>query len=91
MGRAARIEAVLTETFGPRELDILDESELHRGHAGYRDGGETHYRVKMRAASLNGLGRIERQRMVYRALASEFATGLHALALDVDGTGSDPG
>ena len=91
MGRAARIEAILTEAFRPQALDIRDESEAHRGHAGYRDGGETHYRVFMRAASLNGLGRVERQRMVYRALAPELDSGLHALALDVDGTDAAAG
>ena len=87
MGRKERMETVLRQEFAPSVLEIVDESDAHRGHAGYRDGGETHYRVRIRAASLGGLGRVERQRCIYRSLSAEFSSGLHALSLDADGLG----
>ena len=87
MGRKERMETVLRQEFAPSVLEIVDESDAHRGHAGYRDGGETHYRVRIRAASLGGLGRVERQRRIYRSLSAEFSSGLHALSLDADGLG----
>ncbi len=76
---------VLQREFAPTELEIVDQSSAHRGHAGYREEGETHYRIRIRAESLGGLGRVERQRLIYRSLQSEFASGLHALSLDADG------
>lgn len=87
MGRKERIEKVLRREFVPEVLEIFDESAAHRGHAGYREGGETHYRVRIRAVSLGGLSRVERQRRIYRSLSAEFSSGLHALSLDADGLG----
>ena len=69
-------------------LEVVDESEEHRGHAGWHEGGGSHFRVLMRAASLDGMSRIERSRAVHRALDPEFRAGLHALALDVAGSGA---
>jgi len=83
-GRMADIlKARLTEAFHPTRLEVIDESEQHRGHGGWREGGETHFRVVMRAPSLAGLGRVERSRAVHKVLAAELAGGLHALALDL--------
>ena len=81
MSTKARIESKLRETFQPERLDVVDESHQHHGHAGWREGGETHYRVHMVAASLAGKSRVERQRAVNRCLAEELAGGVHALAL----------
>ena len=91
MSMKARIESKLRETFQPESLEVVDESHQHHGHAGWREGGETHYRVHMVAASLAGKSRIERQRAVNRCLAEELAGGVHALAMDLrapeDGAG----
>jgi BolA protein len=76
----------LTEAFHPTHLEVIDESEQHRGHAGWRESGETHFRVVMRAAALDGLGRVERSRAVHRALADELAGPVHALALELSGS-----
>ena len=84
MTRADRMRTAL-ETLSPVELDILDESEKHRGHGGWREGGETHYRIRIRAAALNGASRVESHRRINALLAAEFASGLHALALDAKG------
>lgn len=82
-----RIKAKLEAEFAPEVLEVLDESEAHRGHAGYREGGQTHFRVRMRAPALAGLSRVARQRAVYGCLREELAApdGIHALALEVSG------
>lgn len=80
------IEKKLKDSFAPERLEVFDESEQHRGHAGWREGGQTHFRVVIRAAAFNGESRVSRQRMVNRALAEELAGPIHALSLDVDGT-----
>jgi BolA family transcriptional regulator, general stress-responsive regulator len=85
-GTAARIDAKLRAAFRPERLEVIDESEGHRGHAGWREGGATHFRVVMRAAAFDGLGRVERSRAVHRVLADELAGGVHALALDLEGS-----
>ena len=77
-----RIEARLTEALAPARLEIVDESALHAGHAGARAGGETHYRVSVVSAAFAGRSRVQRHRLVYEALAAEFASGVHALSLD---------
>jgi BolA protein len=82
---ADELRAKLEAAFHPDHLEVIDESELHRGHAGWREGGSTHFRVVMRAAALGGLSRVERSRAVHRALADEIAAGVHALALDLSG------
>ena len=76
-----RIVARLTAALDPVLLDIVDESHLHAGHAGAREGGGTHYRVRVVSARFEGRSRVERHRLVYDLLAAEFADGLHALAL----------
>ena len=81
MSRAERIHATLTARFAPTQLVVQDDSSQHAGHAGAAAGGETHYTVVMEAAAFSGLNRVARSRMVNEALADEFTTGLHALAL----------
>lgn len=76
----------LTEAFDPVHLEIVDESEKHRGHGGWREGGETHFLVVMRAEALNELSRVERSRAVHKVLSDELASRVHALALDLDGS-----
>lgn len=82
--RQERIHEALA-TLAPAELVVTDDSEKHRGHGGWREGGETHYHIHLRAAALNGLSRVECHRRINTLLAEEFRTGLHALALDAKG------
>ena len=79
-----RIEAKLRAAFEPTHLAVVDESEQHRGHAGYREGGETHFRVEIRAPQFVGQSRIERSRAIHRVLAEELAGPVHALAISAD-------
>jgi BolA family transcriptional regulator, general stress-responsive regulator len=71
----------LTETFQPTRLEIVDDSHKHAGHAGARPEGETHFSVEIVAAAFAGKTRVERQRLVYAALAAELNDRVHALAL----------
>jgi BolA protein len=77
----AAIEKKLTAALAPVRLSIIDESHRHAGHAGARPEGETHFRVEIVAARFGGLGRVQRQRLVYEILAEELQGPIHALAL----------
>ena len=78
------MRARLEEAFDPRELDILDESESHRGHAGYQEGGESHWRITIRSDAFAGQSRLARHRAVHDALGASIISRIHALALDLD-------
>jgi len=75
------IRRKLEATFSPVRLDIADDSERHRGHAGHREGGESHFTITIESAAFAGVGRVARQRMVYTALADELAGPVHALSV----------
>jgi BolA protein len=79
------IRQKLTAAFAPQSLDVVDESHRHAGHAGATrdDGsqGETHFHVRLVSAAFEGVGRVERQRRVYAALADELKGPVHALSL----------
>ena len=81
MGTADAINNKLTAALAPTRLMVVDESHQHVGHTGHRPEGETHFRVEIASAAFAGKNRVERQRMVYAALAEELSAGLHALAL----------
>ena len=76
-----RLRAKLEAALSPLSLDIEDESAKHAGHAGAREGGETHYRIRIVSQSFAGLSRVQRQRKVYAAVAEELAERVHALSL----------
>ncbi len=80
-----RIARVLTEALEPDQLDVIDESHLHKGHHGARPGGETHYRVRIAAAAFRGKSRLEMHRTINTLLAGELAAGVHALAIEAKG------
>ena len=79
--RAERMREVLTKAFSPVVLRVEDDSAKHAGHAGSRPGGQTHYTVLIVSEAFGGLNRVDRHRKVNDVLRSEFADGLHALAL----------
>jgi BolA protein len=81
MSVASTIETKLAAALRPVRITVVDESELHKGHAGHRPGGESHFRVEIVAAGFEGLSRVDRQRRVYEILSDEFTAGMHALAL----------
>ena len=71
----------LTKAFAPQSLDVVDESHQHAGHAGHREGVETHFRVYIVSEAFRGKSRIERHRMVNELLSGELKSGVHALAI----------
>lgn len=81
MSIADRIRDKLSTELSPSELEIVDDSHKHAGHAGHDGGGESHFRVRVRSAAFAGKSRVDRQRMVYALLAEEMAGRIHALAL----------
>ena len=72
---------MLTEQFAPLVLRIVDNSARHAGQTGAQPGGETHFNVLLVSPTFRGMNRGARSRAVHAALAAEFATRLHALAL----------
>jgi BolA protein len=84
MSITQEITTRLEEAFAPRELEVVDDSESHRGHAGHREGGESHFNVRIRSESFAGQSRIARHRAVHAALGPDLVGRIHALALDLD-------
>jgi BolA protein len=77
------IIAKLSDRFSPTHLDVIDESNKHRGHAGWREGGETHFRVRIATRQFAGKPRVAQHREVMATLKDELDSGLHALAIEV--------
>jgi BolA family transcriptional regulator, general stress-responsive regulator len=86
MDRRDRIETLLRAAFAPLELEVLDESAKHRGHAGAA-GGAGHFRVRLVSERFRGVARLARHRLVYDALAAEIGPEIHALALELAAPG----
>ena len=75
------IDRTLEAELSPAELTVIDESHQHHGHAGWREGGETHFRLDIVSEAFSGKSRVERHRIVNQVLAGAFERGLHALAI----------
>jgi BolA protein len=81
MEYATRIRRKLEQGLAPEQLEIIDESSRHAGHAGAHPLGESHFKVTIVASAFNGKSRVARQREVYALLASELEERVHALSL----------
>ena len=82
MGQVAdRLERKLRDAFQPEQLQVIDQTNEHHGHAGWRESGETHFRVEITAAAFAGKSRVDRQRQIYAALAEDMNNPVHALSL----------
>ena len=75
------IEKTLRECFEPDFLEVVDESELHRGHAGFKEGMQTHFRVVISAKNFEEMSRISRERAIQKALGSGIMQNIHALSI----------
>ena len=78
---AAEITERLTQALAPTHLQVIDDSERHRGHAGHDPRGESHFTVEIVSPRFAGLNRVERQRSVNAALAELLQERVHALAI----------
>jgi BolA protein len=76
---AAQIEAALRSALQPLALEVQDDSHLHAGHAGAREG--RHFTVRVTSAAFAGRNRVARHRLVYDALGKLMPAGIHALAI----------
>ena len=76
------IEDKLTRAFAPEQLDVVDESDKHHGHGGWREGGNTHFRVRITASAFEGKSRVEIHRLINQTLDAELKGGVHALAIE---------
>lgn len=82
MGAVAEaIRRKLEAALSPSRLEIVDDSDKHAGHAGHREGGESHFTVTVVSDAFAGLNRVQRQRRVNAALAEELAGPVHALSI----------
>jgi BolA protein len=81
MATADTIAQKLTAGLNPQEIDVQDVSHKHVGHAGWREGGGTHFEVTIKAAAFAGKSRLQRHRMVNAVLADDLANSIHALEM----------
>jgi BolA protein len=84
---AQRMRAKIEAALAPTMLEIADDSAKHAGHAGARDGGESHFSMAIVSAAFAGKSRVDRQRLVHALLAEELAGPVHALALKLRAPG----
>jgi BolA protein len=77
---AADIERALRAALAPVALEVQDDSHLHAGHAGAREG--RHFSIRIASPGFKGLARVARHRLVYDALHALMPRGIHALAID---------
>ena len=82
MTRQAEIRERLEAAFAPEMLEVIDDSESHRGHANAPEGGQSHFIVKMKAEGLAGKSRVAQHRAVYAALG-DLMDQIHALNMDL--------
>jgi BolA protein len=83
MTRAAQIQAALEAAFKVQHIEVIDESEQHRGHAGYQDGGQSHFLVRIKSPELIPLSRLARHRAVHAAIGPALIGQIHALTIDI--------
>lgn len=81
MTRIERIRAALQQKLEAFAVEIIDDSHLHAGHAGARDG-RGHYTVRVVARCFEGLQPLARHRVVYAALGDMMETDIHALVIE---------
>ena len=81
MATADTIAQKLKDALSPQHIEVEDVSHHHAGHAGWREGGGTHFTVTIKAASFAGKSRVQQHRLVNSILADELADNIHALEL----------
>ncbi len=84
---AHEISRLLGAAFTPTHLAVINDSEMHRGHAGHDASGESHFTIEIESPAFAGVSRLERQRMVNRALGDIPGQRVHALAIKAKAPG----
>ena len=78
---AAEMQRRLNSSLSPTRMELVDDSEAHRGHGGYNPAGESHFSLTIESDAFAGKSRVERQRLVYRALGDLMRERVHALSI----------
>ena len=81
LNRAERMKELLMKAFNPEFIAFKDDSDQHKGHGGWREGGETHYTLEISLSAFPGQSRVSAERAIYKVLMPEFQSGLHALSI----------
>jgi BolA family transcriptional regulator, general stress-responsive regulator len=87
---ALEIETLLTAAFAPSRLAVINDSGRHSGHSGDDGSGESHFTVEIESAAFTGKSRLQRQRLVNRALGDIPGERVHALAIKARAPGEGP-
>ena len=85
MDNSLRIEEIkkrLNEQLSPSEIEVIDESHLHAGHAGAKEG-KGHFRLRIASEQFDGMRPIQSHRMIYGALGEMMQTDIHALSIEL--------
>jgi BolA protein len=78
---ASEMLARLNSSLSPTRIELIDDSEQHRGHGGYNPAGESHFSLAIESPAFAGKNRVQRQRMVYAALGDLMQARVHALSI----------
>ena len=81
----------LNSALSPSRIDLIDDSEQHRGHGGYNPEGESHFSLSIESSAFTGKSRVERQRMVHKALGDLLHERVHALSIRASAPGESTG
>jgi len=73
--------ARLSSALSPSSVELIDDSEQHRGHGGYNPAGESHFSLRIESPAFVGKSRVQRQRMIYAALGDLMQARVHALSI----------
>ena len=78
---AAEMLRRLNSALSPSAIELIDDSEQHRGHGGYNPAGESHFTLVIESLAFANKNRVERQRMIYAALGDLMHERVHALSI----------
>ena len=84
---AAEMIRRLETALAPTRLELVDDSEQHRGHGGYNPAGESHFTLTIESDAFGGKSRVERQRMIHKALGDLLHERVHALSIKASAPG----
>jgi BolA protein len=78
---ASEMLSRLNSALSPTAVELVDDSEQHRGHGGYNPAGESHFTLRIESPAFAGKNRVDRQRMIYAALGDLMKARVHALSI----------
>jgi BolA protein len=84
---AAEMLRRLNSALSPTNIELIDDSEQHRGHGGYNPAGESHFTLRIESPAFADKNRVERQRMIYAALGELMESRVHALSIRASAPG----